>query len=102
MVVFIPPAVELGEPPINISRIITACEESVMDEISAVLNPAVLGVTDWKRESISLFPNGNSLKLQRKKSTAGRIIKRAVVVRMICFACGIFLYEIYVYRYRPR
>ena len=46
VVVFIPPAVEPGEPPTSISRIIIALEDSVMAVRSAVLNPAVLGVTD--------------------------------------------------------
>ena len=45
VVVFIPPAVELGEPPTSISIIIIVFETSVILEISIVLNPAVLGVT---------------------------------------------------------
>ena len=45
VVVFIPPAVELGEPPTSISIIIIAFETSVILEISIVLNTAVLGVT---------------------------------------------------------
>ena len=42
---FIPPAVELGEPPININKIIIAFDAPVSIERSVVLNPAVLGVT---------------------------------------------------------
>ena len=46
VVVFIPPAVEPGEPPTSMSRVIIALEEPVIAERSAVLKPAVLGVTD--------------------------------------------------------
>ena len=41
-----PPAVDPGDPPISISNIIIAFEGSVIAARSAVLNPAVLGVTD--------------------------------------------------------
>ena len=44
--VFIPPAVEPGEPPTNISNIRTSLLEADMAEISTVLNPAVRAVTD--------------------------------------------------------
>lgn len=40
-----PPAVEPGEPPISIRIIITDCPVSLMAVRSAVLKPAVLGVT---------------------------------------------------------
>ena len=46
VVVFIPPAVDPGEPPISMSRIITVRPTSLIRVRSAVLNPAVLGVTD--------------------------------------------------------
>ena len=39
------PDVELGEPPININKIIIAFDDPVSIERSVVLNPAVLGVT---------------------------------------------------------
>ena len=45
VVVFIPPAVEPGEPPISIRKIMMALEDSVIAVKSAVLKPAVLGVT---------------------------------------------------------
>ena len=45
VVVFIPPAVEPGDPPIIINAIIIACPASLMLVRSAVLKPAVLGVT---------------------------------------------------------
>ena len=44
VVVFIPPAVEPGEPPINIRIIISNKPVPLIAVIFAVLNPAVLGV----------------------------------------------------------
>ena len=51
VVVFMPPAVEPGEPPISIRIIIMhfPAPESLVR--SAVLKPAVLGVMVWNRES---------------------------------------------------
>ena len=46
VVVFIPPAVEPGEPPISIRIIMKYNPVSPIAVRSAVLNPAVLGVTD--------------------------------------------------------
>ena len=46
VVVFIPPAVEPGLPPISMSKMMIYCPVSFMDVKSIVLNPAVLGVTD--------------------------------------------------------
>ena len=47
VVVFIPPAVEPGEPPMSIRKIITAKDELDIPGRLTVLKPAVLGVTDW-------------------------------------------------------
>ena len=46
VVVFMPPAVEPGDPPISISIIITDFDVGVIAVRSAVLKPAVLVVTD--------------------------------------------------------
>ena len=46
VVVFIPPAVEPGEPPISIRIIIRYNPVSLIAVRFTVLNPAVLGVTD--------------------------------------------------------
>ena len=46
VVVFIPPAVEPGEPPISIKIILRSFPESLKEAKSAVLKPAVLVVTD--------------------------------------------------------
>lgn len=45
VVVFIPPAVDPGFPPIIIRIIVNNIEPSVKDAVSSVLKPAVLGVT---------------------------------------------------------
>ena len=67
VVVFIPPAVEPGEPPISIRMIISISPVSVSRVRSAVLNPAVLGVTDWNREVQILLPEADR-KIHRKRS----------------------------------
>ena len=46
VVVFTPPAVEPGEPPMSIKRIITPCDALDIADRFTVLKPAVLGVTD--------------------------------------------------------
>ena len=46
VVVFMPPAVEPGEPPMSIKRIITPCDAPDIADRFTVLKPAVLGVTD--------------------------------------------------------
>ena len=52
--VFIPPAVEPGEPPMSIRIIMIADPDSSIAARSVVLNPAVLVVTDWKSALIVL------------------------------------------------
>ena len=49
--VFIPPAVPTGEPPINIKIMDTAAEAFVKFSCAMVAKPAVLVVTDWKKET---------------------------------------------------
>ena len=49
--VFMPPAVPTGEPPISIKMIDTAAEEFVRFSCGIVAKPAVLVVTDWKKET---------------------------------------------------
>ena len=46
VVIFMPPAVDPGAPPTSISPVIIAMPVSDIFVRSAVLNPAVLGVTD--------------------------------------------------------
>jgi len=53
-VVFMPPPVPAGEAPINISIIVKNLEAVVISGRDRVLNPAVLGVTDWNKEA-SIF-----------------------------------------------
>ena len=51
VVVFMPPAVEPGEPPISIRMMLINFPESENAAKSVVLKPAVLVVTDWKSEA---------------------------------------------------
>ena len=44
-----PPAVEPGEPPMSIRRIIMPCDAPDIADRFTVLKPAVLGVTDWNK-----------------------------------------------------
>ncbi|KTE89970.1 hypothetical protein AT727_24880, partial [Desulfitobacterium hafniense] len=54
VVVLIPPPVEPGDAPINISSMDKTVPPSVNAAVSTVLKPAVLGVIDWKSEASSL------------------------------------------------
>ena len=49
--VFIPPAVPTGEPPISIRTMDTAAAAFVRFSCGTVAKPAVLVVTDWKKET---------------------------------------------------
>ena len=49
--VFIPPAVPTGEPPINIKIMDTKVEAFVKFSCGIVAKPAVLVVTDWKKDT---------------------------------------------------
>ena len=82
VVVFMPPAVDPGEPPININAIMIMQPVSLIVVRSTVLNPAVLGVTDWKKELQIRSFSGASENSKKKKYAAGIRIKSAVVVRI--------------------
>ena len=49
--VFIPPAVPTGEPPISIKIMDTAAEALVRFSCGTEAKPAVLVVTDWKKDT---------------------------------------------------
>ena len=49
--VFMPPAVPTGEPPISIKIIDTAAEAFVRFSCGIEAKPAVLVVTDWKKDT---------------------------------------------------
>ena len=49
--VFIPPAVPTGEPPISIKIIDTAAEAFLKFSCGTEAKPAVLVVTDWKKDT---------------------------------------------------
>ena len=56
VVVFRPPAVPPGEPPINIKIIFKKPVSSYIPDCWNVLNPAVLVVTAWNAETINFCP----------------------------------------------
>ena len=91
VVIFMPPAVEPGAPPISISTIITALEAPCMPAKSAVLKPAVLGVTVWKREHRSLSLSGISANSKAKKYAAGSTSKNIDAIRTILLCRRYFL-----------
>ena len=49
--VFMPPAVPTGEPPTSIRIIDTAAEAFVRSSCTTEAKPAVLVVTDWKKDT---------------------------------------------------
>jgi hypothetical protein len=57
-----PPPVEPGEAPMNIRTIRSKRVALVRSPISTVLNPQVLGVTDWNNEARIVFRRGASLR----------------------------------------
>ena len=59
VVTFIPPAIDPGEPPINIKSIITVKVLSLNADMSTVLKPAVLQVMDWKNDISSFVLKGS-------------------------------------------
>ena len=67
VVIFIPPPVEPGAAPININIICKKILDSVIFVRSTVLNPAVRGVTDWKKDARILDPKGMPVKSTKKK-----------------------------------
>ena len=84
--VFMPPAVPTGEPPISIKIIDTAEEAFVRFSCGTDANPAVLVVTDWKKDTWILsnkdiFPMVNGLEYSKiNMRIAPIIISPAVTV----------------------
>ena len=63
LVVLIPPPVEPGEAPMNMRIIMTRIVGLVSWPMSTVLNPAVRGVIDWKRESRNCVCQGTPFRM---------------------------------------
>ena len=57
VVVFIPPAVDAGEPPTHIRKYINTMLPAVTSANANVLKPAVLGLTDAKKDEIKACPS---------------------------------------------
>ena len=82
VVVFIPPAVDPGEPPMSMSTMVTATARPLREVRSAVLKPAVRGVTDWNRLIHTRSPRGRAENSSKKNHAAGATMSTAVVTRM--------------------
>ncbi len=82
VVVFMPPAVEPGEPPMSMSTMVTARARPLKAVRSAVLKPAVRGVMDWNRLISTRSPRGRPENSSKKNHTAGTTMSTAVVARM--------------------
>jgi hypothetical protein len=87
LVVFTPPPVDPGEAPINMRIMMSRMLSFWRRPISTVLKPAVLGVTDWKRQIRNLVPHGASRMMcplsKRKSRIVPEAIRTAVVMRTI-------------------
>ena len=49
---------------------------------ATVLKPAVLVVTDWKKDTRSCVPVGSAEKSSKKKNAAGTTIRKPVMARI--------------------
>ena len=82
MVVFIPPAVEPGLPPMSIRTIRVIFPASDIAASSTVLAPAVLGVTAWNKDARIRSFMGRRVNSKKKKPIAGIRISSPVVTRI--------------------
>ncbi len=78
LVVFTPPAIEPGDPPVNIRKIIMKSVLSLSAPTSTVLNPAVRQVTDWKKELTSFSERVKSRSVLFHSSAANTAIPPAM------------------------
>ena len=81
-----PPAVDPGEPPISIQRIISAWPDPLIRVRSTVLNPAVRRVTDWNSAGKIRSAGGRSGISKKKNHRAGSRIRRdeARITVLLC------------------
>ena len=83
VVVFRPPAVDPGDPPMSMHRIMTACPPALIPFRSTVLKPAVRSVTDWNRLGSPRRDAGRALISKKKNHKKGSRTSRAEVVSTI-------------------
>lgn len=89
-VVLMPPAVEPGLPPMNMSMTVRSFEASESAAVSTLLKPAVLGVTAEKKLTSICSPSGMSAFMRprsRKKKSSAPPKMSMSVVRMTSFVC---------------
>ena len=81
VVIFIPPAVPEGAPPILISKISSNSEHEDNVPIFTVLNPTVvIAATDWKNDSISDNPGEVTNKVNVPKANIAAVAKVIILV----------------------
>ncbi len=96
-----PPPVEPGDAPMNISRKMIKMDGKARVFMLMVLKPAVLAVTDWKREDRILACKERSLLVFSNSSI--KIIKNHPTVRnplliMINFVCKVSFEKFFILR----
>ena len=87
VVVLIPPAIDPGEPPINIKNIIIKRVLPLNAPISILLKPAVLHEIEWNSDDIIFFEVEKFwsvwLHSSIKKTRVPKIIRTPVTIRTI-------------------
>ena len=88
VVVLIPPAVEIGEPPINIKTQDTAFPAVERLSWLYVTNPAVRHVTDWKQASknvigFSLLKHSVQTKIKIPETNKIPVVVRTILVNAL-------------------
>src|SRR6056297_143004 len=87
-----PPLVDAGPAPMNISVVITSSVGSFIPPMSTVLNPAVLGVTPWNQPARSLSnvssgPNVFGLVHSNVITTSGPTTRSPAVATNVILVC---------------
>ena len=93
VVVLTPPAVEPGQPPINMSIIVRSLLACVIAPKSTVLYPAVLGVTEAKNEVINLSLKGIPASTPFLSNTMNMIV--GITTNIIELTTTIFVCRVY-------
>ena len=93
VVTLMPPAVDAGPAPMNISVVITSRVGSFMPPMSTVLKPAVLGVTPWNHPArilskVSSGPSVAGFVHSNVITTRGPNTSSAAVVIKVIFVCN--------------
>ena len=102
VVVFTPPAVELGDPPMNINTMIMMIEAKAILFTSSTIKPDVRHVTIWNMEvkilskRVVCEPNVRLRSMKKKRMEPMAIIQKVVISTTL--VCGIRLFQWYLFR----